>query len=51
MECIVTANIREAMEIASAYPEPVLVAGSLFLIGEAAAFLNPEIIPDPPSMQ
>lgn len=50
-ECLVAVNIAEAMKMAAGFPEPVLVAGSLFLIGETTAYLDPRIVPDPPSMQ
>ncbi|MEP6669735.1 MAG: folylpolyglutamate synthase/dihydrofolate synthase family protein [Chthoniobacter sp.] len=50
-ECLIASSIREAMKMAGGFPDPILVAGSLFLIGEATAFLDPRIVPDPPSMQ
>lgn len=39
-ECLGAADLDEALEIAQQFPEPILITGSLFLVGEASAILN-----------
>jgi dihydrofolate synthase / folylpolyglutamate synthase len=36
------AGVQEAVEAAGKLPEPILVTGSLFLVGETLAWLRPE---------
>ncbi len=35
------AGLRDAMADARRFPEPILIAGSLFLVGEALSLLTP----------
>ena len=40
LPCQTAADLRSALSAASAHPHPILIAGSLFLVGEALAFLH-----------
>ena len=40
--CTVSTDLRQALGNAHAFPEPILVAGSLFLVGETLALLHNE---------
>ena len=40
--CTAAADVRDGLASANTFPEPILVAGSLFLVGEALAFLQNE---------
>jgi dihydrofolate synthase/folylpolyglutamate synthase len=44
-------TVREALELAGASQDPILVTGSLFLVGETLALLQGDTDLDPPSMQ
>ncbi|MEO7318057.1 MAG: folylpolyglutamate synthase/dihydrofolate synthase family protein [Chthoniobacteraceae bacterium] len=39
-DCVPSANLPHALATANAFPAPILVAGSLFLVGETLAFLH-----------
>ena len=41
-ECVASPNLPHALNIAHTFRDPILVAGSLFLVGETLAFLHHE---------
>lgn len=41
----VMSNLAEALESARQFPEPILIAGSFFLVGEALALLTNHVLP------
>jgi dihydrofolate synthase/folylpolyglutamate synthase len=54
-DATVASDLRAAIAAASAYGEPILVAGSLFLVGEARTLLldaptDPMLVTDPPAV-
>ncbi|MDQ3623293.1 MAG: Mur ligase family protein, partial [Verrucomicrobiota bacterium] len=42
-DCVAAADLEAALEIADRYSEPILIAGSLFLVGEASARLSARV--------
>lgn len=47
IECATAPSVAAALEAAAAHPEPALVAGSLFLVGEALSFCQHQPPPKP----